>query len=585
MQVVAAVQQYLKQKNWKYRDVNDGENIAIRECPYCGKSKWKFCILASNGVFKCWHCSAKGNLYVLKKYLGDLKVKGVQDTSDITQTKKGSKRSKLVPMEHIDRWHTRLLQEKQGLDYVQGRGITLEAILHFKLGLQLKDGVEWLVIPHLAQNKCLNVKFRNITPNIPKEDKWRRTAGHASILFNEDTLLTNSKIVLVEAEIDAISAWCAGVKNVVSLTAGAGTFASEWYDQLCDKEEIIIALDDDVPGQKGAKDIGRRLGFDKTSNVVLPLHDMNDVLLQLGPDAVVQALKRSKKFDVVGVLPIRDVLAQCVDYRESGEPGLDTPWAEVNAKLGRDKFQGGDLVILSATPKTGKTTWATNILLHQAVTCNIPSMMYCLEMKPTRLGDKIVAIVRETPTDELQPIDYKLAQLKILKAPLFLIDPAWTSKISAEAVFDKIRETVKRYGIKFVVFDHLHFLCRSLQHMTNEVGNVTKGFKLLAEELDIVMFLIAQPGKVKGNKVMSRNDLKHSSDIPADADWIIILHRDEIPAGSIANSGDSDQSVLDPKTLIRIDGARFQGGGEVYLHFEGARSKFMPMSERPAAVF
>ena len=582
MQVATALKNYLQEKGWNYSEVGDGKNIKLKDCPYCGNSKGKFNIVAETTVTRCWVCGETGNLYTLKKHLGDLKPQGVITALPEAKTD----RSKTIPIEHVERWHRNLLVHQEGLAYVMGRGITIEGITHFKLGLQKKDGIDWLTIPHLTKGTCANIKFRAITSGVSKERKWRRVKGFASLLYNEDVVDQYQKIVIAEAELDAVSWWCAGVKNVVGLTAGAQTFKTEWYDQLHQKDELITALDNDAAGQKGARDIARRLGFDKTLNVILPLHDANDVLMQLGPDSLARSLGTAERFNVEGVLRVGDVLSQCIDYRASGEEGLDTPWAEVNNLLGRDKFQGGDLVVVSATPKTGKTTWAMNIVLYQAMLGN-PSLMYCLEMKPTRLGDKVVAIVRQKETDGLHVIDYKLAKLKIHHLPLFMIDPAWTSKLSADLVFEKIRETVKRYGIKFLVFDHLHFLCRSLQHMTNEVGNVTKGFKLLAEELDIVIMLIAQPGKIKGSRVMNKGDLKHSSDIPADADWIIILHRDEIPAGVIADGSgrQAEADVLDPKTLIRVDGARFQGGGEVYLHYEGARSVFMSMSDRPPSIF
>lgn len=51
-----------------------------------------------------------------------------------------------------------------------------------------------------------------------------------------------------------------------------------------------------------------------------------------------------------------------------------------------------------------------------------------------------------------------------------------------EKVANTVREAVRRYGIGFVVFDHLHFLCRSINNMTNEVGVTIREFKTLAED-------------------------------------------------------------------------------------------------------
>jgi replicative DNA helicase len=237
--------------------------------------------------------------------------------------------------------------------------------------------------------------------------------------------------------------------------------------------------------------------------------------------------------------------------------------------------------VLSAKVKVGKTSWATNIAHHLAEAHGVPSAIMCLEMGVERLGDKVAAIIRRKPTDELVAVDYAVARYALRRTPLYLIEPDWRELPKPETVFDKIRETVKRYGIRFFVFDHLHFLCRSLQYLTNEVGNVTRGFKLLAEELNIVVCLIAQPKKVTG-RIMTYDDIKDSSAIPADADQVIIMHREPRPAGLEGEAEEaSDQEVLEPKTLVRIDAARFRGGGESLLYFDGARSRFLEWADRP----
>ena len=91
-----------------------------------------------------------------------------------------------------------------------------------------------------------------------------------------------------------------------------------------------------------------------------------------------------------------------------------------------------------------------------------------------------------------------------------------------------LRQAARRYGLRLVAFDHLHFLARSLDHRHEEVGLVTKAFKLLASEMDIPILLIAQPRKTSPNVVMTEYDLKDSIDIYSDADQVIILFREQV---------------------------------------------------------
>lgn len=575
---------YLRQKRWQYRPVGDGKNIAVKVCPFCGKDKWKFWLNAQTTQWRCWHCPARGNLYKLKLDLGDTKQAVVSAAHAAgVDTKKSE--GKPVPLEHVARWHQALLADEKALAYCEGRGLTREVIEHFQLGVQRKHGTKWLAIPHLVAGVCWNVKFRSLPP---ADKTFRRIKGSASVLFNADALADGDEVVLCEAETDAMSFWAAGVKNVVGLTCGCETFLPEWYDLLATKERVIICLDADTPGQTGARDIARRLGFDKCENVLLPGHDANDVLQQLGPEELKQSLERAEKFEVEGVIRADELIQQSSHTDDMRDDGILTPWPSVNRMLGKG-WQPGDLIILSAKVKTGKTTWALNVARHQA-RLNVPALFCCLEMRPRRIAAKLVAIERGKPADELTPVDYGMARFYLRGMPLLVFDPrAWAGAIpKPEKMFDSFREIVKRHGVKLLVFDHLHFLCRSLQYLTNEIGQVTRGFKLFAEEMEIVVLLIAQPRKVQGTRVITYDDIKDSSSIPADADQIILLHRNAVPACTNdveTDGGEQEQEVLEPKTLVRIDAARYQGGGECYLHYEGAAGTFHEMSDKPIRQF
>jgi len=576
VEISPAVKSYLARKRWAYKPLGDNINLAVQTCPFCKKSKWKFNIIASSGVYRCWHCSESGTLYKLKRELGDLQ--SVMPASEATTG------SSIVPknfieinMEVVEKWNRQLLRSKQALSYVEKvRGINYETILHFKLGVKKENGVYWLTIPHLENGTCYNVKSRSIPP---ATKDFRRIKDAKSVLFNSDALAEYEEIVLVEAELDAISFWQAGIKNVVGLTCGAETLLPEWFDALACKSKIYICLDADAVGQDGARKIARRLGLDKCVNIFLPDHDANQVLTSLGSEELAKVIETARPFEVEGVVPISWALSRCKDSQQNKEGGLLTPWDPVNYLLG-DGMMPGDLVVLSAKIKVGKTSLALNVAKHLADKL-IPSMFYCLEMSVERLARKVTCMVRRKDSRFVSDIDFSLARYYTRHSPLYFVEPDWSGGFKHESVFDKIREIVKRYGIKFVVFDNLHFLCRSLQYLVAEVGQVTRGFKLLAQELSIVIMLIAQPRKIQANRIISYDDLKDSSAIPADADQVILLHRKPIAAGFAATSEDTE-SILEPKTLVRFDATRYQGGGECYLWFDGATSLFS--AEEPEAI-
>jgi KaiC/GvpD/RAD55 family RecA-like ATPase len=574
MQIKPELQQYLKLKKWRYRPVGNGKDVAVQTCPFCDRSKYKFYVHTQTTQFRCWHCDARGNLYKLKRELGDLAQKGVTSAAKATGAREGE--GQTVPMKAVARWHKALLRSNRALEYCEQRGFSEEAIRHFKLGLRKKNRRTWLTIPHIVDDTCYNVKHRTIEG----EKRFMRVKGCDSVLFNADALADHNEIVLCEAETDAISFWAAGVRNVVSMTAGAGSFLPEWYDQLVDKERIVLALDADAVGQTGARDIARRLGFDKCENVLLPMHDANEVLTDMGDRVLARTIEGAEPFEVDGLMRANEVLMHCTQQIEVDDEGIVTPWPDVNRLIGKG-WQRGDLVVLTAKPKMGKTTLAMNIARGLG-RVNIPSLIYCLEMRPTRLATKLVQIERQKAAEDLMPLDYKMTRYKIRKMPIYFIDPSWNrGNMKVEGVFDKIREVVKRHGIRLLVFDHLHFLCRSLQHLTNEIGNVTRGFKLLAEELAITILLIAHPRKTNSNKPVTSEDLKDSQSIHADADQVMVVHRDAIPANLESESAHEESEALEPKTRIIVDAARFQGGGSTLLWYQGETATFYDWEERP----
>jgi 5S rRNA maturation endonuclease (ribonuclease M5) len=569
------LKQYLSQKKWTWRSDSD-DNISLKQCPFCKSTNWKFSVHKKTTQYRCWRasCSKRGNLRKLKKAMGDLGGGDRQVVSAARLSGEGKEKTKRNPLGKslVTKWHRQLMKDEKVREYLDGRGLGDETIAHFKLGVRYKGGKRWLAIPHMVEGVCENIKFRSLPP---AEKTFRRRQGAASVLFNADALDNYDEIVLCEAETDAMSFWEAGVKNVVSLTCGADTFLADWYDLMEDKEKVIIVLDADEAGQSGARDIARRLGFDRCYNVLLPMHDANEVLQQMGPQELARTLDTAEQFEVAGVHTAADICRQHQDDADiEYEQGILTPWDDVNGMIGPG-FQPGDLIILSAKPKIGKTTFALNVCLHNALQ-DIPALVFCLEMRPKRLVQKIVGHLRKKDYETLDRTDWVMARYLLQDVPLHFVEPEWRKEMTPEYVFDKIRESVKRHGVRLVVFDHLHFLVRSLQFVTNEIGQVTRGFKMLSEELEVSTILIAQPKKVQGGRVMDADDIKDSASIPADGDFIAIMHREAIPAGMVA-SKEGDQEVLESKTLFRMDRARFGGGGECYLQYEGALATFRAM--------
>jgi len=470
--------------------------------------------------------------------------------------------------------HDELLKNDGAMRYLtQERGYTEETIRHFKLGLVREDGIAWLTIPHFKDDEIVNIKFRTLPP---REKKFKRLPDRPSILFNQDCLKNGFKeIFLCESETDAMSLWQAGFKNVVASTCGAGSFLAEWHETLEKIEDVFLVFDPDDPGQKGAHTVANKLGFERCKNILLPEgQDLNEFLKSHTKDDFLTLTLKAKKFSIPSISSIKDTLSTLQNdlITRPQTAGIITPWDNVNRHI--RSFEAGDLIVLSAIPKTGKTTFALNICYYNTQR-NIPCLFYCLEMRPERLLVKILSMVldREIDAGDHEVVTKAISDGRSQIEALPLYFGYSYRRVDLDSVISTIRNAVKRYDIKFVVFDNLHFLVRDLRNTTQQVALVTQSFKLLSEELEIPIMLIAQPRKTNPDDIMTMIDLKDSAAIGADSDLILILHRRRIESKHDVIHEEL-MATYEPETLVRVEASRYNPGGDTILYFDGAKSKF-----------
>lgn len=595
--------EYIQQKGLAYR-LQSGQ-VVLKTCPYCGDGKDHFYLDPATGVFFCHKCQEKGNLVTFQRHLGDgapvkttsgerrplpsghgpehRKRQGVLSLPEkprdgICQAFPNQPLQGTIEPRLVFAAHERLLLDKDALAYVtEVRGLSLEAIRHFRLGLTVDgDGKRWLAIPHFHKNLPVNIKYRSLPP---ADKAFRRVPGCPSVLFNGDAIGQEKEIFLTEGELDAITLWDQGTQNVAAVTTGAGSFDPAWIDQLKPLKRIYLVYDPDEPGQKGAREAARRLGYERCFNVLLPaVQDVNE-FFRSGRDIFeFQALvKASRPFDVAGIIPFSEGLRQLGEEKRLPETvtGLTTGLAPVD-RIIKQGLQAGELVVLSAPPKTGKTSFALQIVSLTALQ-DLPSLFFCLEMKPLRVVRKIIQA--HTRSEEIGPAELEMTRIAYKGKPLYL--GYATQKPTLEGVIETLRAAIQRYGLKLVAFDHLHFLVRTTVNQVQEIGLAVQAFKFLAEEMEIPVILIAQPRKLQPDTVMTAMDLKDSASIFSDCDHLIILHRNRLASQGrdVQEAMEIQDQALDPVTLCRIEGSRYSAGGEALLFFHGEYSRFDPLNE------
>lgn len=591
-------------QGWAHR-ITSSSQVNLELCPISGCDNYHFFISTQSekdGLWKCHRCGQEGNLYELKEYLGIKQSDRVVSLQDAARSAYGQE-----PLPDYLAAHNALMKEAEdesvdepAIDYLIGRGFSIEVIERLKLGLSKmwseKNGseVKALLIPYLSKGKIVSAKYRTLPPALKD---FRGVTGREARLFNEDAVTAGMKeLIAVEGELDCVSGLSNGIENIVGVP-GADVKKAAWLTKLDNAapERIYLLYDNDEKGQSGARKIAERIGLSKCWNVLLPeevnghkIKDLNEFFVAGGTVEQLDELKQTAtQFHVEGVVSVGEVVEKLRTSLVNGE-NLGAKYKTQFERLNRliKGFVEGDLIGIHADAKCGKTKTALNILDFLVREYGEPGLFHCEEMLPEELVKAWVCMKTETPDDELtvESMDTALSMAAAYPADLLF---AYTAQRKFSLVADTIRQAVRRYGCKFVVFDNLQLLTSSRDNWTQEIASNANAFKALAMELKIVLILVIQPHALKEGQIATSDTMHGSSQIKKAVDMVINLHRDPI----LPNIKGDDTSTLghiqieqafSPVMFCYVDRSRRSPGGTCTLYFDGAKSKVY--SEDPTPV-
>ena len=616
---------FVIEQGWNWELDGTGTQIIIETCPYCKSNDSKFYMAVADpkdssrdGLHFCHkgHCAKTGNLRTLAEHCG-VRIAGVDSRKEWA----GQGENKPDALPNIDVCHAALLGDAEAMDYLLNtRGFTKEIIEKQKLGLKEKvwfreaGESKALVIPYLVGGNIVYAKFRTLPPK-PKD--FVCPSGWEAPLYNGEILQEGlQEVIFVEGEADCLSMLSNGIVHVCGVP-GANVKKAAWIatlDKIAPKK-IYILYDNDNPGKRGAQEIASRIGIDKCYRIVLPPFevevdgekregkDINDWFRYGGGTLeVFNKLKDSADlFDVTGVTSTGDALQQLEDELNGKvdlAPKYTFQWPELNRMLG---MEDGDVLDIVAPEKVGKTNFGLNILDHMVAQYGEDGLLVCLEMTQARLAKRWVSLVTgfedtitESNTDASRA---KLAELKecVVKArsiqqsrdaDLYFAYPQLVKE--PEDVFKLIRDCIRRYGVKWVMFDNLQRLCddtlKNQGHRTVQLSQISKGFAKLAKDYRIKLIRILQPKRIERGATISTNDVDGSSQVAKDCDAMITLWRSVV--GELKKSEWETQQAgfeesnesFEPVMKVTVGLSRYSSGGSTKLFYDGARSQIRSLN-------
>jgi replicative DNA helicase len=201
-------------------------------------------------------------------------------------------------------------------------------------------------------------------------------------------------------------------------------------------------------------------------------------------------------------------------------------------------WQKSDLIILAGRPAMGKTSCAIVFALNPAITHNIPVAFFSLEMSSEQVVSRMQSILTEIDVSRLvkkQLKGYEIVELEknakvLAEAPIYIDD---TPSISILELKSKARQLVREQGVKILIIDYLQLMRSGNKHQSREqeIGEISRGLKAIAKELNVPVIALSQlsravEGRV-GQKKPQLSDLRESGQIEQDADMVMFCYRPE----------------------------------------------------------
>lgn len=224
------------------------------------------------------------------------------------------------------------------------------------------------------------------------------------------------------------------------------------------------------------------------------------------------------------VMPMHEVFDRWVNRPES--VGIPIGFDLFNKITGLKGAHLGHLVLVAARPATGKST----VLAQAAVAAansGVGVLYVTLEMVAEEVLERCMANQLATSMRDLR--EHGVAQLPTALNRIRVIDSS-TATSDIAAVIRQSRRSATPIGL--VLVDYLQQLTpphRSGENRQTEVAAISRSLKRLAVDERVAVIAASQlnrASETRADKRPSLADLRESGQLEADADVVVLMHRD-----------------------------------------------------------
>ena len=227
-------------------------------------------------------------------------------------------------------------------------------------------------------------------------------------------------------------------------------------------------------------------------------------------------------------------------HKGDGIVGLSSGFADLDGVLGG--LRDGSLYTIAARPGMGKSTLAMNIAEHLTMKGGASVAFFSLEMSEDELNQRMLAshcgfnlqsFINHgyAKSDRGRILEQMTGSIPELEAGPLHICPR--TDITIGQLRAETRRLVSKRGVKLVIVDYMQLVgvaARRGASRVDEVGEISRGLKKMALELDLPVIALAQLNRSienDNNRSPRLSDLRESGSIEADSDVVIFIHREK----------------------------------------------------------
>ena len=377
--------------------------------------------------------------------------------------------------------------------------------------LQVTEGSEFMPQTGRQENtiqfnyfmgdQLINVKYRDGRRN------FKLYKGAEKVFYNINSIVGYDTCVIVEGEMDVLALHEAGIPNAISVPNGATLnnnnldYLDNCIDYFDDKTRIVLAVDQDEPGQMLQRELVRRLGAEVCYLIDFNGNkDANDFLLEHGADELRNAIHNARPVPLENVSTLKDVEDELRDFVKNGfKPGY-----QVGLKNFDKIFSTytGQFITVTGIPSSGKSDFVDQMVVGYNNLYGWKTAYASPENQPVYLHAH--KLMRKTWQDMPSPGDIGSGKWKEVADHVndnyFFID---MDKYNLESILRKGAELVKRKGIKCLVIDPFNKV-RDTNAASDDVNRYTMDYlakiESFCKKYDVLTFIVAHPTKMyKGN--------------------------------------------------------------------------------------